>query len=85
MVRNIILFFSIINALSYLIMHIDKNNARKNGQRISEASIIAIAAIGGSIGVLIGMYTLRHKTRKLRFTIGVPIILLLQIALILVL
>ena len=78
-----ITFFVIINVVAYLIMRIDKNNARNGKKRISEASLLTLAAVGGSIGVLVSMYVLHHKTRKKRFKIGVPLILLLQIAFIL--
>ena len=78
-----ITIFVIINVLAYLIMRIDKNNARNGKKRISEASLLTLAAVGGSIGVLVSMHILHHKTRKKRFKIGVPLILLLQIALIL--
>lgn len=83
--RNLIIFFVIINVLAYLIMHIDKNNARNRRKRISEASLLTVAAIGGSIGILVSMRILRHKTRKKKFTIGVPVIFVLQVLLIIVL
>ena len=82
--KNILFFFFIINALAFLIMQIDKNNAINGKRRVSEASIFTVAIIGGSIGVLLGMYILHHKTKKRKFIIGIPIILLLQILLIFV-
>lgn len=63
-------------------MGIDKLKARKRGFRIPEATLFLVALMGGSIGSLVGMYLFRHKTRHRKFTIGMPIILLLQIALI---
>lgn len=80
---TIIFFFILVNVLSYLIMHVDKNNSRNGRKRISEASLLSMAFIGGSIGVLVAMYMLHHKTRKNKFRIGVPVILVLQILLIL--
>ena len=62
-------------------MLIDKYKARKNLWRIPEATLISTALLGGSIGALIGMYTVRHKTRHIKFTVGIPLILLAQIAL----
>ena len=60
-------------------MLLDKLYARKNLWRIPEATLLTVALIGGSIGSLIGMYTVRHKTRHLKFTLGIPLILVLQI------
>lgn len=60
-------------------MLLDKYKARKNLWRIPEATLMTIAALGGSLGSLLGMYTVRHKTRHPKFTIGIPLILALQI------
>lgn len=80
-----IAIFITLNVLAYVIMHKDKHNARNGKRRISEASLLTVAAIGGSVGMLISMYVLHHKTRKLKFTLGVPVILILQVLLILLL
>ena len=72
-------YLVIINAVGFLIMLIDKRKAQKNLWRISERSLMSIAVFGGSVGVLLGMYAFRHKTKHLRFTIGVPVILSVQI------
>ena len=82
---TLIAIFIILNVLTYMIMHTDKHNARNGKKRISEASLLTVAAIGGSIGMLISMYLLHHKTRKLKFKVGVPVILILQVLLILLL
>lgn len=60
-------------------MLVDKIKAKKKAWRISEATLLTVAAIGGSLGSLIGMYTFRHKTLHPKFTIGVPICLALHI------
>lgn len=57
----------------------DKLKAKKNKWRIKEATLMGCAAIGGSIGVLAGMYTFRHKTLHVKFTVGVPLILASQV------
>lgn len=62
-------------------MLVDKQKARKNRWRIPERTLIGSALLGGSVGALLGMYTFRHKTRHLKFTLGVPAILIAQIAL----
>lgn len=58
----------------------DKYKARKKLWRIPESTLMGVAVIGGSVGALAGMYTFRHKTKHPKFTIGVPLILLMQIA-----
>lgn len=68
-----------INALGFWIMLADKHRARKNAWRIPEARLMLVAALGGSVGVLAGMYTFRHKTKHSKFTIGVPLILAVQV------
>ena len=76
-----LLYLLLINAAAYLLMLADKVKARKNRWRIPERTLIGSAVLGGSIGALLGMYTFRHKTRHLKFTLGVPAILIAQIAL----
>mgnify|MGYP001625225374 CR=1 FL=1 len=71
----------LINALGLLLMRIDKEKARRHRLRISEATLFTVALLGGSAGVLLGMYAFRHKTKHRRFTIGVPVILLAQLGL----
>ena len=66
-------------------MHLDKKYAIEGKKRISEASLITLALVGGSIGVYIGMYANRHKTRKPLFFIGIPIIIVLQLIAVLLL
>ena len=71
----------LINALGLLLMLIDKEKARRHRWRISEATLFTVALLGGSAGVLLGMYAFRHKTKHRRFIIGVPVILLAQLGL----
>lgn len=78
----ILLYLIIINAAGFLLMLVDKYQARKNLWRIPESTLMTIAAIGGSLGCLAGMYTFRHKTRHPKFTIGIPVILAIQVAII---
>ena len=78
-VKNIIIYFIIINIIGFLIMYIDKQKAKKGAWRIPERTIFIITAFGGGIGTIAGMYTFRHKTQKLKFTIGLPFILILEL------
>ena len=74
-------YLIIINAVGFLLMLADKYKARKNLWRIPEATLIGVCIIGGSLGVIGGMYAFRHKTKHLKFTMGAPVILALQIIL----
>ena len=78
--KYLILYLLIINAASFLLMLIDKQKARKKQWRIPERTLFLSAILGGSIGALAGMYTFRHKTKHLSFTLGIPAILIAQIA-----
>ena len=69
-----------INICQFLIMGLDKLLAIKKKNRISEKTLLLNALIGGSIGAILGMYTFRHKTKKLKFTVGMPTILIAEIA-----
>lgn len=79
--KILLIYLLIINAVSFALMIADKRKARKGRWRIPEATLLGVAALGGSIGSLAGMYTVRHKTRHLKFTLGIPVILTLQLAL----
>jgi len=81
MLELTLLYLLIINAIGFLLMLADKHKARKNLWRIPESSLMTAAALGGSIGCLIGMYTVRHKTKHMKFVIGIPAILTAQMAL----
>ena len=72
-------YLAAINVLGFSLMGIDKWKARRQYWRVPEKTLFLIALLGGSIGSLIGMYLFRHKTRKFRFSIGLPVILVLQI------
>lgn len=82
MLLYFIIYAIAINLIAFLAMFIDKKKAKYGRWRIPEQSLFILALIGGSIGAIAGMYTFRHKTKKLRFAIGFPVILILQIILI---
>lgn len=79
------LYLLVMNALGLLLMIRDKQQAIKRGRRIPEFNLIMVAALGGSLGCLLGMYIMHHKTRHLRFTVGVPVMLFIHVTLILLL
>ncbi len=76
-----IVYLLLINAAGCFLMRADKKRAIKKRWRISEATLMTVAALGGSIGTLLGMRLFRHKTQHPKFTVGVPLILLLQMLL----
>ena len=75
-----LIYLLAVNALGLFIMHYDKYLAKNNLWRIPEKTLMGIAVIGGSLGCLLGMYSARHKTRKPKFAIGIPVILAAQAA-----
>ena len=70
-----------INIVSFFLYGIDKYKAKKNKWRISEATLLMIAVIGGSIGAWVGMRLWHHKTMHKKFKYGIPIIIILQVVL----
>lgn len=83
MIANALLYYLIvINIVTFLVYGIDKWKAKQGSWRISEASLLILAVIGGSIGALFGMKVWHHKTMHKKFKYGLPLILLVQIALI---
>lgn len=79
--KYFLLYLLLINAAAFVLMLVDKVKAKKNRWRISERTLMLSAALGGSVGALLGMYTFRHKTRHIKFTLGIPAILIAQLAL----
>lgn len=71
-------YLLIINAAAFCAFGIDKTKARKNAWRIPEKTLLALALLGGSAGALLGMAVFHHKTRKKKFSIGIPLILTVQ-------
>ena len=71
-----------VNSLTFLLYGIDKYKAKKGRWRISEATLLTMAAIGGSIGAWAGMRTWHHKTMHKKFKYGIPVTIIMQIALV---
>ncbi|MCR5674148.1 MAG: DUF1294 domain-containing protein [Lachnospiraceae bacterium] len=67
------------NLIGFMLMGIDKSRAAQGAFRVPESILFCIALIGGSIGCLAGMFLFHHKTRKLNFMIGMPLILAVQL------
>ena len=80
---GILLYLELINLAAFILFGVDKRRARRGLWRIPEAVLLWTAVLGGGIGALAGMFLFRHKTRKPRFTVGIPVILGMQVLMIL--
>ena len=82
MAKVLVYYLMVINIVTFLVYGIDKIKAKQGSWRISEATLLIFAVIGGSIGALLGMKVWHHKTMHKKFKYGLPLILLVQIVLI---
>lgn len=80
--KTIIIFYLvIINIITFFLYGVDKWKAQRSRWRVPESVLLGMAAIGGSVGAWLGMRVWRHKTQHAKFRFGVPIILIVQVAL----
>jgi len=77
--KYFIIYMAVINVITFAVFGIDKLKAVKNRWRVPEKILFFLALLGGSLGAIIGMYSFRHKTKKITFRIGIPVILIVQI------
>ena len=82
-IQNIIIYIIIINLFTFFMMWLDKRKAKKGKWRIPENTLLIFVLLGGGIGGIAGMYIFHHKTQKMKFVVGFPVILICQILLIL--
>ena len=82
MANMLFYYLIVINVVTFLVYGIDKRKAKQGSWRISEATLLILTIIGGSIGAMLGMKVWHHKTMHKKFKYGLPLILLVQIALI---
>lgn len=80
--QTIIIYIIAINVVTFIAYGIDKLRAKQNKWRIPEATLLFLAVIGGSIGAWVGMKVWHHKTMHRKFKFGVPVILILQFAIV---
>lgn len=78
-VLGLVIYFFIINLFAIFLMKYDKVKAINNQYRVSEKTLFLIALILGGIGIYIGMYLFRHKTKHVKFAVGIPLIIILNI------
>ena len=77
--RILLVYFGIINFITFIVFAIDKVNAQEHRSRIKIVTLLGLSVIGGSIGALLAIYLLHHKTKKDYFTVGIPIIMIMQV------
>ena len=77
--RILLIYFGIINFITFIVFAIDKVNAQEHRSRIKIVTLLGLSFIGGSIGALLAIYLLHHKTKKDYFTVGIPIIMIMQV------
>lgn len=77
--RILLIYFGIINFITFIVFAIDKVNAQEHRSRIKIVTLVGLSFIGGSIGALLAIYLLHHKTKKDYFTVGIPIIMIMQV------
>lgn len=81
-IKYIVIYLIVINLIGFLAMGIDKYKAKRNYWRIPEGTLMMLAVLGGGIGTISGIYVFRHKTKKMKFTVGMPTILISEIIII---
>ena len=79
--EEIICYLLAVNIVTFILYGIDKYKAKKGKWRISETTLLLMAVIGGSIGAWVGMRIWHHKTMHKKFKYGIPIIIIMQVAL----
>lgn len=78
MLKFLILYFFLINIVTFVTFWIDKNFAQNNKSRIQESTLVLMSALGGAAGGLAAMYLFRHKTKHAKFFLGLPAFLLIH-------
>ena len=76
----LIYYLLAVNVLTFIVYGVDKWKARRGRWRVPEASLLGLAALGGSVGAWLAMQLFRHKTQKKKFRYGVPVLFVLQVA-----
>ena len=74
-----VIYLIVINILGFLVMGLDKHKAKMAERRIPENTLFMFTILGGGVGTIAGMYVFHHKTKKMKFKVGMPLILILEI------
>ena len=80
LLKYFIIYIVVINVITFLAMGIDKWKAKRGSWRIQEATLFTLVLFGGGVGGILGMYVFHHKTKKAKFQIFFPLILILEVA-----
>lgn len=81
LIKTLLIYLAVINVSTFFVSWFDKRAAVADRQRVPESTLIWLSLAGGSLGMLFSMKLFRHKTQKYKFSIGVPVMFILQIAL----
>lgn len=73
------IYLIVINLVAVIVTIHDKRSAQKGNWRVKENTLLLIAALGGSPAMYLTMLLIRHKTRKAKFMVGIPVILILEL------
>ncbi len=80
LIKILIIYLIVANVVTFFMYGVDKWKAKRSKWRIREAALLLLAALGGSIGAWLGMKVWRHKTMHKKFKYGIPLIIILQVA-----
>lgn len=80
--KSFIIYLIVINIITFLTMGLDKLKAKRGSWRIKEATLFTLVLLGGGVGGILGMIVFHHKTKKAKFQIGFPMILIVEVAII---
>ncbi len=75
-------YIGVVNVVGFILPAVDKRRAKKDRWRIRESTLFLVSVLGGSVAMYISMRLFHHKTKHKRFMIGIPVIIVLQVALI---
>lgn len=78
MIKYILLYFALVSLVAIIVTVSDKIRAKRNGWRTPESTLLIITALGGSVAMYLTMLFVRHKTKHIKFMLGIPIIILFQ-------
>ena len=84
MIYVLLIYLTVISLISVILTVSDKRRAIKHRYRISEFTLMLFSALGGSVAMLLTMLLIRHKTRHVKFMVGIPVIIILQLAIVFV-
>lgn len=80
--KTILIYIAIINVIAFVLFGVDKWKAKHGSWRITEATLLDAAILGGSIGAYLGMKVFHHKTQHKKFVYGIPLIIFFHLLLV---